>query len=246
VARIGIAGAAIAYVTTFAIAALVMAMLVWRSGILVVLAAGARAYRGIALAYAAGAFGVALLGGREGATINYLLDACAATLYALASVSPRLSSSIAIPAAVAAQIVLGFAILAPFGLVPGRDGGAGQWGSPARLAALRGLEPGERYLVEDSGLLVAQGIRPVIDDLFLYSRLVERREPGFGPVLGPVRPPDYALVVSEVELDRLAEATPAQRARWHEFVANYVLGEYLLAETVEDRGRTVLWIYRPR
>ncbi|MGH2377513.1 MAG: hypothetical protein ACRDGT_03490 [Candidatus Limnocylindria bacterium] len=219
-------------------------------GILLAAASLAGAFRGIALAYLLGAGGVALLGGREGATVNYLLDLGAATVFGVSGVAARLGASAGFPLAGAAQLLLGFAVLAPFGIVPGRDGGTGAWGPAERMEVVRSLERDEPHLVEDSGLLVANGITPVIDDVFLWSRLLSRGE--IGPDLGAGLAGSgiYATVVSEFDLERYDEATAAQRARWHPLLVREVLARYELdpsvAETVSRGGRPVLWVYRPR
>ncbi len=212
-------------------------------GILVAIAARAGAFSGLALAYGLGAAGVVLLGGREGATINYLLDLTAATVYAVATVAPRLSTSTGFPLAFAAQVVLGFAVLAPFGLVPGRDGGTGAWGRAARSAVIQSLPAGD-HLVEDSGLLVAAGMRPVVDDLFLWSRLVSNGSIDPSPVVDRVSRGELSTIVSEVDLERIEEAAAVARSRWHPLLVDAVLLRY------EPQGRQpvrpFIWTYRPR
>lgn len=212
-------------------------------GTLVAAAARAGAFSGLALAYLLGGIGVALLGGREGATINYLLDLTAATVYAIATVAPRVRLSTGFPVAAAAQVALGFALVAPFGIVPGRDAGTGAWGSPDRLAVVRTLPPGD-HLVEDSGLLVAAGMRPVVDDLFLWSRLAMNGSIDPAPLLDRVRRGELGTVVSEVDLERIDDAPTVARSRWHPSLVAEILkryGPYL--DRVAGLG---LWTYRPR
>lgn len=219
-------------------------------GIVIAVAARSAAFTGPALAYGLGAAGVVLLGGREGATINYLLDLTAATVYALATVAPRIAMSTSLPLVAATQIVLGFAVLAPFGLVPGRDPGTGGWGSADRLFIISSLPAGEAHLVEDSGLLVSAGMRPVVDDLFLWSRLVSRGAVDPSPVVDLVRRAEVATVVSEVDLERIDDAAPAARARWHPLLVEAILERYALATMAPRQtpgGRVAhLWVYRPR
>lgn len=201
-----------------------------------------RAWRGATAAYAAGALAIVALGGREGATINYLLDVSAAASLALAGAAVRLRATPAYPVAATLALIVATALLNPLQVLPGRAPTTGAWGDPARVAALRSeLAPGATLLVEDAGLLLANGARPVVDDLFLWSRLASRGAIDPRPVLDAVRRGAYAAVVSEVDLARLDEAPAYERARW--------LGE--LAEAVRQRYRLAsdaggLFTYRPR
>lgn len=209
-------------------------------GILVVVAVLAGALRGIALAYVAGAAAVALLGGREGATINYLLDLGAAALFALAAAPAVSLRSAGAPAALTAQIVLGAALLAPYQTLPGRTVSTGAWGRPERAEAVRALGPGD-HLVEDSGLLIAEGRSPVIDDLFLWSRLAASGLIDPAPLVARVRDGSLASVVSETDLARVDAAPAYERARWDPTLVSAILDRYRL-----DRTTDSLWIYRPR
>lgn len=222
-------------------------------GIVVAAAALGGALRGIALAYVAGGLGVVLLGGREGATINYLLDLAAATSVAAAIAAPRLARSAAFPSAAVAQVALAVILVAPFDLVPGRDAATGSWGDPRRAQVIEELARDRAHLVEDSGLLVAAGMRPVVDDLFLWSRLARAGLIDPGPLIERVRRGEIATVVSEADLERLDAAPAYERARWHPDLAAAVLERYELAEAWRgSRGSgavgapTLLWIYRPR
>lgn len=208
-------------------------------GILIAAAGMERAFAGLALAYLIGAVGVALLGGREGATINYLLDLSAASVYAAATVAARLSLSTGFPVAAAAQVTLGFALLAPFGLVPGRDAGTGAWGSPDRLAVVQALPPG-RHLVEDSGLLIAAGMRPAVDDIFLWTRLANAGVIDPAPLIEDISGAEFATVVTEVDLASLEGAAVYERSRWHRRVVDMIFESYELASS------RPLWVYRPR
>jgi hypothetical protein len=208
-------------------------------GVPLLLAAALRATRGATGAYLAGAIGVLLLGGREGATINYLLDVSAASLLALAGVAPRLAASALPPALLAAQVVAGAALLDPFGLAPGRAG-TGAWGRPERIAAARALPPGPAF-AEDAGLLVAQGREPIVDDLFLWARLAERGALDREPLVRAIRAGDFVRIVSEVDLAALDRAPAYERQRWPPWLAAAVLDRYELES--RDAG---LYVYRPR
>lgn len=213
-------------------------VLIFGAGTVGLLAVIAGAMRGIVLAYLLGALGVAVLGGREGATINYLLDLAAATTFGLATASVRWRSSAWLPGVAILQIALGVALLAPFGI--GREPTTGAWGAPERVAVVRSLGPGE-HLVEDSGLLVADGRSPVLDDLFLWSRLGRLGIVDVAPLVRRVRDGELASVVSEADLARLAEAPAHERARWHPDLVRAVLERYAL-----ERSTGALWVYRPR
>lgn len=210
-------------------------------GISVGVAVLAGAFRGAALAYVIGAVAIALLGGREGATINYLLDLVAATSFALATVAPRLRPSPAYPLAAMVQLSIATLVLAPFGLIPGREPATGAWGSSQRDPVVASLAREGGLLVEDSGLLIAAGARPLIDDLFLWSRLVEARTIDPAPLLARVRVGGFVAIVSEADLERLDAAPAYARARWHPALVAAILERYRL-----ERATGTLWIYRPR
>ena len=192
-----------------------------------------------AAAYLVGALGIVALGGREGATINYLLDASAAAALALAAVAPRLAVSSIAPALAAAQLVVGIGLLDPLGAVPGRAG-TGAWGDPSRIAAARSLPAGP-ILAEDAGLLVMQGREPIVDDLFLWSRLAERGALDRGPLLRAIRAGELVRIVSETDLSDLANAPAYERQRWPSWLAEAVLDRYTLERRVGG-----LHVYRPR
>jgi hypothetical protein len=264
-----VAGFALAHAATLDLAAVWRHVVVWNAlpwsgeqeilvvvlaaatvGILTAAAALVRALRGLALAYALGALGVVLLGGREGATINYLLDLAAATSFAVAAVAPRIAASPAYPAAAIVQLVIAVGLLAPFGVVPGREPTTGAWGARERMGLARELGRGGAHLVEDSGLLVAAGIEPVVDDLFLWSRLAERGLIDPAPLIERVRRGELATVVSETDLAALHTAPAYERARWHPALVAAILERYELAADVgsaRDAGaRRILFVYRPR
>jgi hypothetical protein len=194
---------------------------------------------GIARAYVLGALAVAALAGREGATINYLLDLAAATSFALATVAAGLRASPALPLAGMVQLALAVGLLTPFGIVPGRAPTTGAWGQPQRSEVVHALGPG-LHLIEDSGLLIADGREPLIDDLFLWARLARSGAIDPGPILAGVRLGAFTTIVSEVDLSRLDRAPAYERARW-ETLAAAVLERYTL-----ERSTGILWVYRPR
>jgi hypothetical protein len=209
-------------------------------GVVLAVAVMARGFRGLTLAYLTGALAVVALSGREGATINYLLDLAAAISYALATVAPRLRASAALPIAGTVQLALAVALLTPFGIVPGRAPTTGAWGQPERGAVVHALGPG-RHLVEDSGLLVADGREPPIDDLFLWSRLARTGAIDPAPVIAMARGGAFASIVSEADLAALDRAPAYERARWDPALVAAILDRYVL-----DRSTGVLWVYRPR
>ncbi len=185
----------------------------------------ARLTRGPAAAYAVGAIAVMLLGGREGATINYLLDLSAAAALVLADALPRIRERAEFPAGLAVQRA---------------------WGDPSRVDVVRTLPTGPA-LVEDSGLLIAAGSEPIADDLFLWSRIYAVANDGGGSfdegprLVTAVRERRFASVVSEVDLERVDRAPAYERARWHPYLVSAVLDGYVL-----DRKAGALWVYRPR
>jgi hypothetical protein len=106
----------------------------------------------------------------------------------------------------------------------------GAWGDPARVAMVAAI-PG-RLLVEDSGLLVANGREPMVDDLFLWSRNYARmQESGFSFgegrwLLDAVRAGTFDAVVSAVDLARLDEIGGYERQRWHPDLVRAILERY--------------------
>jgi Glycosyltransferase family 87 len=189
----------------------------------------------IVTAYAAGAVGVLLLGGREGATINYFLDLSAAIALALAGRAPLLASSVRYPLAAFAQAAVAVLLLNPFGVVPGRAAGAGAWGDPARIDAVVAIEG--TLLVEDAGLLVAVGRQPLVDDLFLWSRNRSREDAGQlsfpegDALIAAVRAGRFDGVVSEADLATLDVVGGFERQRWHPDLVAAVLERYTLRPT---------------
>lgn len=202
-----------------------------------------RALRGPIAAYCLAAAVIVVLGGREGATINYLLDLSVAASLALAAAAPALARTVPYPLIAIANLGLALALLDPLGVVPGRTATTGAWGDTARISSAAAVLAGdEAVLAEDSGLLVATGHRVVVDDLFLWSRLVAQGTIDPLPLLEDVRAARFTAIVSEVELGKLAEAAGYERARWDPALVRAVELRYRLA----SRAPGGLFIYRPR
>jgi hypothetical protein len=165
-----------------------------------------------------------------------------ATALSLAAVAPRLSTGAFFPILALAQLVLATVIIDPLRVVPGRVPLTGAWGDPSRAAIIAPeTATGDPLLVEDSGLLVANGVTPVIDDLFLWSRLVDRGTIDAAPILSQVASARFRVVVSEADLEHLDAAPGFERQRWTARLASAVLQRYRL-----DRHVGPLWIYVPR
>lgn len=184
-------------------------------------------------AYLVGALAVVALGGHEGATINYLLDLAAASCLALAPMAASGGGGRA-PALFAAQLI-GTLILSTLG----------PFAPPApsilaaRAAAAASLPAGAIY-AEDSGPLIAAGIEPIVDDSYVWARLVAlglRAD----DVTSRVRSGAFAAVVADVPLDKLADAAHFEQQRWPADLTAAVLERYRL-----DRHEGTLWIYIPR
>jgi hypothetical protein len=206
------------------------------------IAAFARGVGGARAAYLVGALAILVLSGREGATINYLLDLTVATALSLSAVAPRLRPNALIPLAVLAQLVVGTLVLDPLRVVPGRVPTTGAWSDQLRGGTISvSFHVDGRYLVEDSGLLVSRGIAPVVDDLFLWSRLVERGTIDANPIVNQVQQGRIDTVIAQADLEHLDAAPGFERQRWTPVLVQAVLERYRLAQQVGD-----LWIYVPR
>jgi hypothetical protein len=197
-------------------------------------AVATRVRDGRLLAYLAGAAAVVVLGGREGATINYLLDLAAASLIAVASRAR--ADRPYLPIALAAQLVLAIALFRPF--EPTATTGA--WGDPGRVTLAADLSRDAPHLVEDSGLLIANRVEPEVDDLFLWARLVAHGTIA-DEVTPRVRAAEFAAVVSEVDLAALDRAPAYERQRWIEPLRAAVLEAYGLDRSAQGHFR-----YLPR
>ena len=192
-----------------------------------------RAAGGAVGAYLVGAIGVLLLGGREGATVNYFLDLSAALALAATTVAPRLSLGVRYPVASMAQLALGVVLLNPFPTTPSLLSPTGKWADPFLMTYVRD-QVGGMVLIEDSGLLVATGREPIVDDLFLWSRNY-----GTGKsfregqqLLDAVRAAQFDAIVSEVELERIDAGPGYERQRWHPALIAAVLDRYQLSRPV--------------
>ena len=202
-----------------------------------------RALRGPIGAYCAAAAVIVVFGGREGATINYLLDLSVAASLALASVAPALARTPPYPAIAAANLLLATALLDPLGIVPGWIATTGAWGDQTRIASAAAALAGDgSVLAEDSGLLVATGHRVVVDDLFLWSRLTAQGIIDPLPLLEEVRAARFTAIVSETDLGKLSEAPGYERARWEPSLVRAIDLRYRLV----SRAAGGLFIYRPR
>ncbi|MGH2471620.1 MAG: hypothetical protein ACRDG6_04360 [Candidatus Limnocylindria bacterium] len=198
-----------------------------------------RAFSGARAAYLAGALAIVVLSGREGATINYVLDLTVATALSLAAIARRLRAGALFPTLALAQLLLATAIIDPLRVVPGRVPLTGAWGDPSRAAIIAAeVASGDPLLVEDSGLLVARGAAPTVDDLFLWSRLVERGTIDAGPILRQIANARFRAVVSEADLEHLDAAPAFERQRWTATLVQAVLEHYRL-----ERHEGPLWIY---
>jgi hypothetical protein len=186
-----------------------------------------RAGGGAVGAYLVGAIGVLVLGGREGATVNYFLDLSAALALAAATVAPRLSLGMRYPVASVVQLAIGVVILNPFPTTPSLLAPTGKWGDPSLVAYVRDYVPGT-VLLEDSGLLVASGREPIVDDLFLWSRTYAAGRPFLegGELLAAVREAGFDAIVSEVDLERIDVGPGYERQRWHPDLVAAALERY--------------------
>jgi hypothetical protein len=182
-------------------------------------------------AYLVAALGIVVLGGREGASLNYVLDLVAAVVLGLAMLADRLARRPLYSLGIAAQLAFAVALVDPFGLGPGRAINTGAWEPPGRQSVVRALA-GD-LLVEDSGLLVAAGRIPRVDDLFLWSRLMDRGFPAGERLLSAVRAGEFDAVVSEVDLASIATAPTYEQERWHRLLVDAVLFRYRLARQAE-------------
>ena len=225
-------------------AALLLAFLaVFLLGALVGAALVSRGLTGPIAAYAVAAVCIVVLGGREGATINYLLDLAAAGSLGLAASASRLGRSPLYPALGLASLVVAAVLLDPLGIVPGRTATTGAWADPARIATVRGaLASDEAVLAEDSGLLIATGHRVVVDDLFLWSRSVANGTIDPAPLLGEVGAARFTAIVAEADLSQLAAGPAYERSRWEPSLVRTILDRYRIA----SRSADGLVIYRPR
>jgi hypothetical protein len=98
-----------------------------------------------------------------------------------------------------------------------------------------------RYLLEDAGFLAKTGIPSVVDDLFLWSRLVERGVIDADPIVNQVRDGRIDAILAEVDLDHLDAAPAFERQRWASVLVRAVRDRYRLAFHAGQ-----VWVYEPR
>jgi hypothetical protein len=202
-----------------------------------------RGFTGPIAAYAVAALAIVVLGGREGATVNYLLDLAAAGSLGLAAAAPALARAPLYPIVAIGNLAVAALLLDPLGLVPGRIATTGAWGDPSRVTSAEiVLASDELVLAEDSGILIATGHRVVIDDLFLWSRLVARGAIDPSAVLSDVEAARFTAVVSEVDLAQLSTGPAYERSRWEPSLVLAIDQRYRLV----SRSPGGLFIYRPR
>jgi GNAT superfamily N-acetyltransferase len=186
---------------------------------------------GMGRAYLAGAAGVVLLGGHEGATFNYLLDLVAASCLVL-SRAPIGSLALA-PAVLTGHLVATLALTL-----------AGPLGAPslsqhaARVAVVAGLPSDGTYYAEDSGPLIAAGLRPAVDDTYVWARLVALGVRA-DDVTPRVEARAFRAIVSDGPLDQLGSAPEFRRQRWPPALVEAVLRNYRLDASVPGAYRYV-------
>jgi hypothetical protein len=141
-----------------------------------------------------------------------------------------------------AQLVIGTLALDPLRVIPGRVPTTGAWSDQLRGGTISlAFHVDGRYLVEDSGLLANSGVRPVVDDLFLWSRLVERGIIDADPIVNQVREGRIDTVIAQTDLEHLDAAPGFERQRWARVLVQAVLDRYQLRSHIGE-----LWIYAPR
>jgi hypothetical protein len=121
-------------------------------------------------------------------------------------------------------------LLNPFTTTPSLLSPTGKWvAQPSFVAYVRDFVPGT-VLIEDSGLLVASGREPIVDDLFLWSRnYASGKSFGEGQqLLDAVRARRFDAIVSEADLERIDAAPGYERQRWHPDLIAAVLERYQL------------------
>jgi hypothetical protein len=109
-----------------------------------------------------------------------------------------------------------------------------------RASIARDLPAGRLYYAEDSGVLIAAGIEPYVDDSFVWARLV-----ALGVRADEVTPRvsarSFAAIVSDVPLENLQSASELERLRWPAELAREVLTNY-----ERDRSARGAYRYVPR
>jgi hypothetical protein len=163
-------------------------------------------------------------------------------MLSFAAIAPRLRASALIPLALLVQLAIGTFVLDPLAVIPGRVPTTGAWSNrPGPTAVSFFFSSDGRYLVEDSGLLAKSGIPPVVDDLFLWSRLVERGIIDAEPIVSQVRGGRIDIVIAQTDLEHQDAAPAFERQRWAGVLVRAILDRYRLANHIGDT-----WIYEPR
>jgi hypothetical protein len=93
---------------------------------------------------------------------------------------------------------------------------------------------------EDSGVLIAAGVEPVVDDPYVWARLVALGELGDG-VTPRVNERRFAAILSDVDLERIDQASHVEQQRWPGLLVSAVRERYRL-----ERHEATLWVYVPR
>jgi hypothetical protein len=108
----------------------------------------------------------------------------------------------------------------------------------ARVGVVAGLPREAAYYAEDSGLLIAAGLRPAVDDPYVWARLVAlgiRAD----DVTPRVEARAFRAIVSDGPLEELASAPEFRRPRWPEPLVEAVLRQYRLDASVPGAYRYV-------
>jgi hypothetical protein len=180
----------------------------------------ARVASGRMRAYLLGSIVVVLLAGRAGASINFELDLAAAALLGIATAPSLRQLGRGVPLLLAAQLVFVSAVTT-FG--PIRGAAAAIAAPPPSTTA---LTPGAHHLAEESGVLIAAGIEPEVDELFVWSHLVALGR--FPDEVTPrVERGEFATITASAPLDEL-DVFPIQRQRWLPALVEAVLLRYRL------------------
>ncbi len=186
---------------------------------------------GLMRAYLAGAVGVIALGGHPGATVNYLLDLAAASCLALAPLAlsrPRWAPALLTGQLLATLVLTSVGPFAP----PSLDAQA------ARVSIVSALPRDGAYYAEDSGLLIAAGVEPFVDDTYVWARLVSlgiRAD----EVTARVEARAFAAILSDVPLDAIDAAPEFVRQRWPRQLVDAVLRNYVLDASARGAYRYV-------
>ncbi len=182
-------------------------------------------------AYLVGAIGVVLLGGHEGATYNYLLDLAVASCVALAPLA-RSRPGWA-PALLTGQLLATLVLTSVGHFVP-----PSLEAQAARVAVVSGLPRDGTYYAEDSGLLIAAGLEPVVDDVYVWARLVALGVRA-DDVTPRVEARTFTAILSDVPLDAVDVAPEFQRKRWPARLVEAVLRNYALEASARGAYRYV-------